>query len=616
MKSKNTHIEKYIDYYLQLKSPPEYAILLRGKWGIGKTWFIKKYINKKNTKKFIFISLYGVSKFTEIEEIIFQQVHPILGSKGMKLAGKILKGALKATIRLDLDGDQKDDININSSIPDIKLPEYLKKLDNKTLVFDDLERSSIKIKNLFGYINQLVESNGQKVIILANEEEIIKNLNETNNEKTINEYLRTKEKLIGKSFEIFPDTKGALNQFLSIVENKNAKALLSNNKDLILSIYKSSTYQNLRHLRQSIQDFDQFFKFLPNRTFEKDNLVKHIFQLFFILSIEIKSGQMSEEDIPRVFVMDLIISDNKNKNSLYHKLKTKYSILDHTSPPIKEKTWYSFFKYGQIDKKDIEYSIANCYYFIDENTPNWEKLWHYFDLEDDDFDKIVKEVYNNLSNLKYENQYIVIQVIGIFIKLIKLSLVDYDKNSIIQKGKDQIYLLKDKKILEVDLRDGMLKHISHNKKYQSLDDKDFRDFLLFVKEQASIVEETKINNVASQLISKIKSPIQLFGDEITLNNNKRYTYYDVPVMQHMNSDDFINKIIDLSNKDKKELSWIIERRYQVEALRKNLKKEKEWLEEVHSKLKVRINEMPVKMSKGILEEMVLKNIELAIKLLR
>ena len=39
----NRHIEKYLDHYLEITTP-DYAVMLKGEWGCGKTYFIKKYI--------------------------------------------------------------------------------------------------------------------------------------------------------------------------------------------------------------------------------------------------------------------------------------------------------------------------------------------------------------------------------------------------------------------------------------------------------------------------------------------------------------------------------------------------------------------------------------------
>ena len=43
----NKHIEEYLDYYFDGKKNFQYAVLLNGAWGSGKTWFVKKIFRKK-----------------------------------------------------------------------------------------------------------------------------------------------------------------------------------------------------------------------------------------------------------------------------------------------------------------------------------------------------------------------------------------------------------------------------------------------------------------------------------------------------------------------------------------------------------------------------------------
>ena len=40
----NAHIHEYLSYYLALRHPPHYAVLLNGPWGVGKTFLMKKYL--------------------------------------------------------------------------------------------------------------------------------------------------------------------------------------------------------------------------------------------------------------------------------------------------------------------------------------------------------------------------------------------------------------------------------------------------------------------------------------------------------------------------------------------------------------------------------------------
>ena len=221
MNSTNQKIHNFLKYYCDLASPPEYAVLIKGKWGTGKTWFIKNLIKDLNALniKSLHISLYGITTFDEIEMEFFRQLHPVLSSKKMALAGKVLKGILKTTLKIDLG---KDEAIINSSIPDIDLPDYLKNTENFVLIFDDIERCGIPICNLLGYINHFVEHDGYKVILLANEEEI---LEKDNNHLS---YERIKEKLIGKTFEIIPEVDIALEKFISQSSSAKNREILEN----------------------------------------------------------------------------------------------------------------------------------------------------------------------------------------------------------------------------------------------------------------------------------------------------------------------------------------------------------------------------------------------------
>jgi tRNA A37 threonylcarbamoyladenosine biosynthesis protein TsaE len=39
-------VTDYLDYYCGLEDSPGFAVLLKGEWGSGKTWFINKYREK------------------------------------------------------------------------------------------------------------------------------------------------------------------------------------------------------------------------------------------------------------------------------------------------------------------------------------------------------------------------------------------------------------------------------------------------------------------------------------------------------------------------------------------------------------------------------------------
>lgn len=87
-----------VDKYLVTK-PTDYALLINGAWGSGKTFFFKNDIHKKITQhrlKPIYISLYGVNDTNDITKKIFFEVNSVLGSAAGKKLSEIAKVGLSA----------------------------------------------------------------------------------------------------------------------------------------------------------------------------------------------------------------------------------------------------------------------------------------------------------------------------------------------------------------------------------------------------------------------------------------------------------------------------------------------------------------------------------------
>ena len=175
-KNDNKYIKAYLLQYCNYETSLNYAVLIKGKWGSGKTYFIKNFIedNKKEIK-FIYVSLFGLSTIDEVNEKIFEAFHPILSSKQMKFFSSIAQGAIKFGLKVDLeniislDKSFKNELNkyINFNINETKLTKnifsYFSKkseiptINNVVFIFDDLERSLIDTKQTLSLINDFVE---------------------------------------------------------------------------------------------------------------------------------------------------------------------------------------------------------------------------------------------------------------------------------------------------------------------------------------------------------------------------------------------------------------------------------------------------------------------------
>jgi hypothetical protein len=60
----NKAVMDFLHQYSAPESQYDYAVMLRGKWGAGKTYLIRKFIKEredKGLKKNLYVSLYGIT---------------------------------------------------------------------------------------------------------------------------------------------------------------------------------------------------------------------------------------------------------------------------------------------------------------------------------------------------------------------------------------------------------------------------------------------------------------------------------------------------------------------------------------------------------------------------
>lgn len=143
----------------------EYAFLITGKWGSGKTFFWKNNVikmlenHKYNKLKPIYISLFGIDS---IDDVIKQIAFQVYFSKNLKKQ-KILYAIVNYFPQY---------LTIDKLKPVL---HYIIDFTKLFLCFDDLERTDISKKSILGFINLLVEHYKVKTLIICNEEDIIEN---------------------------------------------------------------------------------------------------------------------------------------------------------------------------------------------------------------------------------------------------------------------------------------------------------------------------------------------------------------------------------------------------------------------------------------------------------
>lgn len=257
----NDNITQFLFTYMD-NPDPRYAVMLKGKWGCGKSFFIQNWIElyKEKIKDGdavldpIYVSLYGLSSTSQITSAIDRVLHPFLYSKGVEITKKILKIAGKIAFRASLDwnDDGKEDVSMDATLDSLSLlasRDDNASLGPKLIVFDDLERCLIDMKLLLGYINNFVEHGACHVVIVGDE------THTTDDTKA--KLLEFKEKTVGREFEVMPDMGAALDYFID--NDVPLTEWLKSKKVFILDCFQSTRCNNLRLLRQCLYDFSVLY---------------------------------------------------------------------------------------------------------------------------------------------------------------------------------------------------------------------------------------------------------------------------------------------------------------------------------------------------------------------
>ncbi len=471
-------VESILDY---IRSDyTDYAIMINGEWGSGKTYFWNHKIRNKienmtvNGKKLttIYMSLYGISNLEEISKKIFIETTQLMDKNLKRYMDANGQTVIPEYAKTGLDMANFFGVTQNGDKIDY---ENFFSTDDKVLCFDDLERANVDVIDILGYINNFVEHDHIKTIIICNEKELSTKLKSSNLEmktfiatylldkedkllttdkpmvekieETIenvfdkaNDYERIKEKLIGETFEYAPEFTYIINGLLIRYENNgDLIRFLRENTNLIVSTFIKSGTRNLRILKHALNDFKKVFDMVNKSYPNTNNRILQTMLIFTIaVSFEIKAGKVTKDKF-------ININDNEEYKSL---VVSSRVFMDNRQFYIKEfdnnyyynfKTEYRFFKFIEIyvrtrifDMKTFKKDMEDIINTVDtDKLPGYKRLLteEYWKISDDQFPKVISDVLESVK--KGEIQLIdLLKIYTYFVYFVKKGLVDYDMQTI------------------------------------------------------------------------------------------------------------------------------------------------------------------------------------------
>ncbi len=467
-------VESILDYVRS--DYTDYAIMINGEWGSGKTYFWNNKIRKKiesmqlNGKRYtaIYMSLYGISNLEEISKKIFIETTQLMDKNLRKFMDVNGQTNIPEYAKTGL--DMANFFGVTQNGDKIDYADFFS-TDDKVLCFDDLERANVDVIDILGYINNFVEHDHIKTIIICNEKELSTKLKSSNLEmKTFiatylldkqgelnkadkpmvekiqekiehvfdkaNDYERIKEKLIGETFEYAPKFDYIINGILMRYENEpDLIRFLRENTRLIITTFERSGTRNLRILKHALNDFKKVFD-MVNRSYP--NTSHRIMQTMLIftiaISFEIKAGKVTKnkfiniednEEYKAILVSSRVLMDNRQfyikefDNNYYYNFKSEYRFFKFIEYYIRTRIFDM-----KIFKKDME-TIRNT---IDtDSLPGYKRLLteEYWKISDDEFDGVIEDIIKDIKegNLELID---IVKIYAYFSYFSRKDLINYD----------------------------------------------------------------------------------------------------------------------------------------------------------------------------------------------
>ena len=565
---RNHHVKEYLRYYLSFSTPPGFAVLLNGPWGIGKTYVVKNFLKSLDRQKtrYIYVSLYGLGSLDEIDDAILQSMYPVLKKKGVTLGGRALKMVGKY-FNVELDLESKDFVDRSKS---------------DLYVFDDLERCQMPINTVMGYINVFVEQEGRKVVIIANESEIADE-----------NYQRIREKVVGRMFDVqsaFDDAQAA---FIASVKDDGARGAVAANASVISEIYHQSELDNLRILQQAIWDFERFYAVLDDRHRSHDKALTALLGLLFAISFEVKAGRLSAGDMQdrqNNLLSAYLPREEGDPVPEILAVEKRYPTVQLDTTALSDDTLIDLIVKGVVDPKRIRDELDQSSYFVTvAQEPAWRTVWHSHERTEEEVDRALAEMERAFAAHEYTIPGEVLHVFGLRLWLSRIGGIANGVEQVVADGRAYVDYLYANGLLEpldrhedhfglaFDAYDGLGFHESRSEEYIGL-----RDYL---DEKRRAVDIDRRPAIAEELLANMQEDSGLFLRRVSLTNQGDNEFYDIPVLASLDPARFVDAFLGLEPRGQRNAMIALKARYKHGRIDEDLSDERPWAVEVRDRIR-------------------------------
>lgn len=589
-----------LDRFKNLKGDPFYALQIDAPWGSGKTHFIREYLKERypvkvgEARPYLLVSLFGARTTEDLDRQISSQLFSASEREtGAFLSSAIIAGA--AWLKAD-----KLATDLSAKLSAKALANALEEIRRGMIVFDDIERCSMPLKDALGYINNFLERDKFKVVLISNENAYRRPTASTAEKENGLALEAFKEKLVGRVLRFNAQADDAYNAFAENLLSEAARKIARDESERVLRLFRASKRDNLRSLRIGLESFDRLVSsFGTDRSLKSEGLTDILLGCIYV-ALEVGAAakhevvaQSSSAVLRRLLRGsaagrdDLENADDKASQDIQERYG---EVLNLTTPTIPFEYLIEFTASGVLRSDDIDRSLRTSPLMNDaSDVPLWRRLIEIWDYNSNRLAADIQVAARRFKEFTITDPGELIHLAGIMMWLEDLG--DLSISGGVSPGEFIAQYLSDLQ--------GAGKHLDIDIDYSSRSRLSAYGYVVIGEEEkkAELIKvhklitaalnsamSTKYPDVYRVICENLKSPNPDFNE---IAGKELAPYVNQPIFAGRDPVEMADIIMRDSSLDRHALQWLGER-INTRMDSPGKKAEQPWLTELYSILKTRI----------------------------
>lgn len=578
MTANNQSAFDYLDHYLDRSPPGEGAVLVRGPWGSGKTHSLKAYLANRDARRLkaepladrhIYASLYGVATHDQLVERLFAARHPLLNHA-------VLRALIESS------GRAANFLTRNAAVKQgdgAGLRKFILSLRDAVIVLDDLERSILPPKEILGFLNDFVEHQHVKAILVAAEDQI-----------EDKKFEIQKEKLIVRTVELKSRPEDVYDHFASRLNSDTAKKVALSSKEVVIRDFATAGLHNLRSLRVALDDFDRIVNAFEDVLASSEDAAAQLLRQTVVMWTYLRAGAVKAAEFqnsPDLALAAYHASRGDEPDRQLVRVMAKHRDIEWLDPVVPTAALASLAATGELDVRSLRDILAKHPLVVGPKmTPAWRRLWRWPQLSTMDFTEVTTQLLDDLNALRIRHPGEIMHVAG---TAIDLSLRGYQLGGRppVDLLTDYIDKIADRELLEAPFRfrDAIDFSSYEGLAFAASETEQFGDIREYLLRRVSEAIDRRSAAAAVGVLQRLAS-----GDFTTLTDYapEDGCFQGVPVLHHIDPPDFASVIL-IDGVVTPGLPSTLVERYSYHSARPHpLTPELEWLRSLKAELGQRI----------------------------